>query len=112
MRYKTDIRFGVRDSAGEELILPNDVLKRAAVEYRRRIQEMGFVVIDVDTREDTLVVTVDTLESDAGRRLEQCIKNSSLDVQVLGRVVDSAVDDTGFPVVKELVIDGVEMDPK
>lgn len=109
MRYKTDIRFGVRDAAGEELILPNEVLKRAAVEYRRRLQEMGYVVVDVDTREDTLVVTVETLESDAGRRLDQSIRVNALDVQVKGRVIESAVDDTGFPVVKELSIDDVEL---
>lgn len=44
-RYRTDIRFGVRDAAGEELVLPNDVLNRAAVEYRRRLQEMGYMVL-------------------------------------------------------------------
>jgi len=109
MRYKTDIRFGVRDSAGEELILPNDVLKRAAVEYRRRLQEMGYVVVDVDTREDTLVVTIETLESEAGHRLDQGIRTNALDVQVKGRVIESAVDETGFPVVKELSIDDVEL---
>jgi hypothetical protein len=112
MRYKTDIRFGVRDAAGEELILPNDVLKRAATEYRRRLQEMGYVVVDVDTREDTLVVTVDTMDSDSGRRLDQSIRSSSLDVQVMGRVIESAVDESGFPVVKQLAIDGVELEPK
>lgn len=112
MRYKTDIRFGVRDAAGEELILPNEVLKRAAVEYRRRLQEMGYVVVDVETREDTLVVTVDTLDSVAGHRLDECIRTNALDVQVKGRVVDSAVDDTGFPVVKELAIDDVELEPR
>lgn len=108
MRYKTDIRFGVRDAAGEELILPNDVLRRAAVEYRRRLQEMGYAVIDVDTREDTLVVTVETLDSEAGRLLDRSIRSQVLDVQVKGRVIESAVDDTGFPVVKELSIDDVE----
>lgn len=112
MRYKTDIRFGVRDATGEELILPNDVLKRAAVEYRRRLQEMGYVVVDVDTREDTLVVTVETLDSDAGHRLDQGIRANALDVQVNGRVIESAVDDTGFPVVKELSIDDVELSPR
>jgi hypothetical protein len=109
MRYKTDIRFGVRDASGEELILPNDVLKRAAGEYRRRLQELGYVVVDVETREDTLVVTVETLDSDAGHRLDQCIRTKALDVQVKGRVLDSAVDDTGFPVVKDLSIDDVEL---
>jgi hypothetical protein len=112
MRYKTDIRFGVRDASGEELILPNEVLKRAAVEYRRRIQEMGYVVVDVDTRDDTLIVTVDTLDSEAGRRLDQCIKTNALDVQVKGRVIDSAVDDSGFPMVKDLAIDDVELAPR
>lgn len=112
MRYKTDIRFGVRDSTGEELILPNDVLKRAAEGYRRRLQGLGYVVVDVDTREDTLVVTVETLDSDAGRRLDHGIRANALDVQVRGRVIDSSVDETGFPVVKELSIDDVEMSPR
>ena len=112
MRYKTDIRFGVRDASGEELILPNEVLRRAAIEYRRRLQEMGYVVVDVETRDDTLVVTVETLDSDAGHRLDQCIRNNSLDVQVKGRVLDSAVDETGFPMVKDLSIDDVELAPR
>jgi hypothetical protein len=112
MRYKTDIRFGVRDSSGEELILPNDVLKRAAVEYRRRLQEMGYVVVDVDTREDTLVVTLETLDSDAGHRLDDGIRSNALDVQVKGRVRESAIDETGFPVVKELAIDDIELSPR
>ena len=109
MRYKTGIRFGVRDATGEELVLPNDVLERAAVEYRRRLQEMGYVVVDVGTREDTLVVTVETLDSEAGRRLDQSIRSNALDVQVKGRVLESAVDDTGFSIVKELSIDDVEL---
>jgi hypothetical protein len=109
MRYKTDIRFGVRDSAGEELILPNEVLRRAAECYRRRLQELGYVVVDVTTREDTLVVTVETLDSRAGHRLEQGIKSNAMDVQVHGRVIESAVDETGFPVVKELAIDDVAL---
>jgi hypothetical protein len=109
MRYKTDIRFGVRDASGEELILPNDVLKRAAAEYRRRLQDMGYVVIDVETREDTLVVTVETLDSEAGHRLDTCIRSNALDVQVKGRVIESAVDETGFQMVKDLSIDDVEL---
>ncbi len=109
MRYRTDIRFGVQDAAGEELVLPNDVLNRAAVEYRRRLQEMGYVVVDVGTREDTLVVTVETLDSEAGRLLDLSIRSNALDIQVKGRVIESAVDDGGFPIVKELSIDDVEL---
>jgi hypothetical protein len=55
------------------------------------------------------VVTVETLDSEAGRRLDQSIRSNALDVQVKGRVLESAVDDTGFSIVKELSIDDVEL---
>jgi hypothetical protein len=112
MRYKTFIRFGVRDAGGEELILPNDVLRRAALEYRQRLQEMGYVAVDVDTLEDTLVVTVQTLDSEAGRRVDESIRLDTLDVQVKGRVLESAPNADGSLVVKQLSIDDVELAPR
>jgi hypothetical protein len=109
MVYKTEVRFGVKDASGDDLILPNDVLRTAATEYRKRVTATPYVILDVETREDALVVTFATLENEEGKRLEQRIAQGSVQVNVDGVVRKSEADENGFPIVREFELRAVKM---
>ncbi len=112
MEFKAEIRFGVKDKAGDDLILPNDVLKKAALEYQARIRSSAVAVTDVEARDDTLVVTLSTFNTAAGKRLGQLIKSDGVKVVLEGVVRKSEPDESGFPIVREFDLRSISVVPK
>jgi hypothetical protein len=112
MNFKAEVRFGLKNSTGDDLILPNDVLKKAAQEYQARINAQTHVVSGVTALEDKLIVQVTTLDNDAGRMMEQQMKAGSVTPEFDYVVKKTEIDETGFPIVRELELRGIVFKPR
>ncbi len=107
MNFKAEVRFGLKNATGDDLILPNDVLKKAVAEFQETINAQTHVVSGVDAEEDKLIVRVMTLDNDAGRQIEEQMKSGAIRPEIDYVVKKTEVDPSGFPIVRELELRGI-----